>query len=376
MNYGRVNSGSERLDAKLQQKTFTPDRFPFDKHATTYGIDGFSEVIINAPENFSAENIKQGVNIAGVTGTYEGSVSTLGTADIKPTAFPTVKNASDDGVDGYSTVTVQVPDNLVAENIKKDVTIAGVTGTYEGSGSGGADAEAEFFKALVTANAPGNPANAPTGLIKSKSLNNWPYYTYVGPDGLDLSNITTPSIGKNTVSVCYLNQYYSANYSDHLGGAIKFGNVNIDMTNSRLTGLPDGEWTIYPASFSSCRFTTDIILKEANVPSGSIPSSAFSNVAKFSLDNVAAYTSLTLTLPANITAISGYAGVSGSRTEKLNLVMLATTPPTVESSNSIQNIKSITVPAGTLEAYQTATNWSQFADIMVEATTENTEAGA
>ena len=34
-------------------------------------------------------------------------------------------------------ITAAVDSNIVAGNIKKDVTILGVTGTYEGSGGGG-----------------------------------------------------------------------------------------------------------------------------------------------------------------------------------------------------------------------------------------------
>lgn len=36
-------------------------------------------------------------------------------------------------------VTPSIDSNIQAENIKKDVTILGVTGTYEGSGGGGAE---------------------------------------------------------------------------------------------------------------------------------------------------------------------------------------------------------------------------------------------
>lgn len=46
------------------------------------------------------------------------------------------------GTDGYSPITVNavtssIDSNITANNIKKDVTILGVTGTYEGSGGGG-----------------------------------------------------------------------------------------------------------------------------------------------------------------------------------------------------------------------------------------------
>ena len=54
----------------------------------------------------------------------------------------------------------------------------------------------------------------------------------------------------------------------------------------------------------------------------------------------------------------------------VNIILLPTTPPTLGSSvfNSISSSAVITVPKGSLNAYQTATNWSTYADKMVEAT--------
>lgn len=52
-----------------------------------------------------------------------------------------------------------------------------------------------------------------------------------------------------------------------------------------------------------------------------------------------------------------------------NVTLLSTTPPTL-SSDAFFNATAltvITVPKGSLSAYQTATNWSQYADKMVEA---------
>lgn len=53
-----------------------------------------------------------------------------------------------------------------------------------------------------------------------------------------------------------------------------------------------------------------------------------------------------------------------------NITLLPTTPPTLGSGvfTSISSSAVITVPKGSLNAYQTATNWSTYADKMVEAT--------
>ena len=55
-----------------------------------------------------------------------------------------VNVTADSGYDALSQVTVQKDSNLIAENIKKDVTVHGITGSYEGGG--GSDTR---FKELV-----------------------------------------------------------------------------------------------------------------------------------------------------------------------------------------------------------------------------------
>lgn len=78
---------------------------------------------------------------------------------------------------------------------------------------------------------------------------------------------------------------------------------------------------------------------------------------------------ISLTLPSTLTTVeSGYGTISGVYGNYLDVIMLSETPPTLNSSSTLIYINSITVPKGCLEAYQSATNWSQFADIMEEAT--------
>ena len=126
-------------------------------------------------QNIQAGNIKKDVNIMGVTGTYEGgkpeetfsqTYTTNGTRTLTPssgkvfsggtinvnvqpnlqskTVSPTKAQQTvtpDSGKDGLSSVVVNavtsaIDSNITAGNIKKDVTILGVTGTYEGGGGG------------------------------------------------------------------------------------------------------------------------------------------------------------------------------------------------------------------------------------------------
>lgn len=150
---------SKSVTPGASQKTVTPDS----------GYDGLSQVVVAGDADLVAGNIKSGVDIFGVTGSYAPASVQLQSKSVSPsTSAQTV--VADSGYDGLSQVTVAgaplqtrtvTPTaaglevtksssswygllkvnvngdaNLVAENIKKDISIFGVTGTYEGSSGG------------------------------------------------------------------------------------------------------------------------------------------------------------------------------------------------------------------------------------------------
>ena len=85
----------------------------------------------------------------------------------------------------------------------------------------------------------------------------------------------------------------------------------------------------------------------------------------FAYDNLLA----SIEIPQGVTSIGGSAFRSiGTNTTGSVITMLESTPPTLES-NAFQsaNISKIIVPQGSLTAYQTATNWSAYANLMEEA---------
>lgn len=93
----------------LQSKTISPTTSSQTISADN-NYDGLSQVTINAvtnsiDSNITAGNIKKDVSILGVTGTYDNS-SDLGTKTITENG---TYNASSDSLDGYSSVTVNVP---------------------------------------------------------------------------------------------------------------------------------------------------------------------------------------------------------------------------------------------------------------------------
>lgn len=94
-----------------------------------------SKVTVEKPNTLIPDNIKKDVVIAGVRGTLEGTSS-------KPEEEKTVTLALAGGnqivtpAEGkvFSKVTIEKPVTLIPDNIKKGVVIAGVTGTHSGGG--------------------------------------------------------------------------------------------------------------------------------------------------------------------------------------------------------------------------------------------------
>lgn len=96
-----------------------------------------SGVTITKPTTLVASNIKKGVTIGGVAGSYAPTFATeTKTVDLSMGSGNQVISKSS-GKDGMTQVTITKPSTMLPANIKKGVNIGGVTGTYEGGGSGG-----------------------------------------------------------------------------------------------------------------------------------------------------------------------------------------------------------------------------------------------
>ena len=137
----------ENWEFETQDKTVSPSTIK-QEVTPDEGYDGLSKVTVNAvtntiDSNIKAGNIKKDVAILGVTGTYDGEAIELQDKTVSPSTN-TQKIVADENYDGLGKVTINavtsaIDSNIKAENIKKDVSILGVTGTYEGGGSGGGD---------------------------------------------------------------------------------------------------------------------------------------------------------------------------------------------------------------------------------------------
>lgn len=166
----------------------------------------------------------------------------------------------------------------------------------------------------------------------------------------------------------------------------------------RSITIPDGTTSIGSSAFYICSSLTDVTIpssvtsigssafSNAPVPRITIPSSVtsidgsvFNGCKLLSVTIPEGVTQLksavfsscsgleTVTIPSSVTSIaaSAFSGCSGVKEYHL----LPTTPPTLANTNAFTGIASdciIYVPSGSLEAYQTATNWSTYASYMQE----------
>ena len=119
------------------------------------GTDGYSPISVSAvtssiDNNIVAGNIKSGVTILGVSGTVtalNGDTLSVTPTTSAQTLTPTSPKNGYTQV-SVSAVTSSIDANITADNIKKDVTILGVTGTYEGSGGGGSSGKYQLLERI------------------------------------------------------------------------------------------------------------------------------------------------------------------------------------------------------------------------------------
>lgn len=128
--YGVTGTADSLTDAYLQEKQVTPT-----SEETVVTADekyaALSKVTVLGDAQLKPENIRAGVEIFGVSGALTDYDKPLMEYEVTPSK-KTKTLVPDSDHSGFSKVTVNGDDNLVASNIRKGVTIFGVTGTNEG----------------------------------------------------------------------------------------------------------------------------------------------------------------------------------------------------------------------------------------------------
>lgn len=223
---------------------------------------------IKGDSNLTAANIKSGVKIFNVTGSYAGSSSGGNTPNLQTkTVTPSESTQTvspDSGYDGLSKVTVNaisstyigsdvtkksaatyIPKttnqsiasgqylsgtqtikgdaNLVAGNIKSGVSIFGVTGTYTGGGSSGGSGNNNVEAYAITDTNPSVSFRRTDGAIKI-----WGYGTMTSSGGW----------GQQTTSlIAFEGDKY---HKSAIYGGPSSTNLSLSISNGKLSGLPSG----------------------------------------------------------------------------------------------------------------------------------------
>lgn len=244
--------------------------------------------------------------------------SVLQEKTVTPETLPTVIGP-DEGYDGLTQVTVNPDAQLKAENIRSGKTIFGVDGVFEGTVTQGT-------------------------LLKNIMNDDTPYS--VTED--DLAGVTKIPYAffqshKNLISVD-IPESVTIIYS------YAFQNSSIQHIKIPASVVTWGGDMCY-----NCDSLTDVVFSEGITAIS--PYRGFSYCDKLK----------TVVIPSTVTSFGTNLFMGSAIT---SLIMKPTTPPTMPDSDSLPSTPSlvITVPKGCLEAYQTASVWSQFASKMVEAT--------
>lgn len=178
------------------------------------------------------------------------------------------------------------------------------------------------------------------------------YIRFLDNDGNEMTNITIPD-GTESVRA-------SAFYRANKIVSISIPNTVTDIGASAFSScsallnanIPDGVTIIANRLFNECSRLASITIPEG-----------VTSIGQYAFYGCVALKALTI--PAGVTSIGTHAFSNCKNIE--NLIVKATTPPTLASGMALYSgPKKITVPRGAKEAYDSATNWSSYAYMIVE----------
>lgn len=279
-----------------------------------------AKVTVNAvtnaiDSNIKAENIKQGVSILGVDGTFEGAKQpNLQEKNIEPaTIYQSI--VPDNGYDGLSKVNISavtnsIDSNIQPQNIKKGITILGVVGSMQTTS--GSPKFGELVNGSIQTVESGDLSEI--NEIRSKAF-------------IDCKNLTSAVIPSNIASI----------------GASAFEGCS----NLQTLVLADGITEIKANAFYGINASV------INLPStlSVLESMVFAN-------NEALHA---ITIPSNILEIkdNAFAGC----TNLTEVTMQALTPPSVADTSFPASVTAIYVAYGAYDNY--VASWAAYADKIV-----------
>lgn len=226
--------------------------------------------------NISDANIKKGVSILGVNGTFEGATS-LQEKTIAPTTS-TQEITPDDGFDAFSKITIEavtsnIDENIVASNIKSGVDILGVSGTFTGS-------EATYFSTLNKTGSASMPGIYKSIVsVPSNTKITIGKYQFVNCTGLT----SVPPLDYSALTDCTYMFYGCTNLTNisNLKNLKKITNANAvfsgcsKITNADLTSWSGEAITSYLGLFTGCSSLTSVNISDLKTQNGASTASMF-----------------------------------------------------------------------------------------------------
>ncbi len=315
-----------------------------------------SEVDIQRPLMLDPQNIKKDVDIAGIVGTYE--------PNIYPRIYDLLRLDNPDGIivyntpsgyDGIEGVEITIPSSAAPENIKQGVNIGGIVGTYVGG--------VDNLEKRVDNNSGATPyaydnSNItkllPYAFYSDKNITYFKCNSVTEIDKYafyECSNLTY--VEMNNVNMVSGNSGYIFNKATNLA-TLKLNSLtsingpnnfsNTGLTSIYLPALTTMD-TNGTASFMDC---TSLANVDFPVFTGPIKSNTFRRCSSL--------------ITANInkpTLIDGYAfadctSLTDITISKTSVAILSN----VTAFNNLTGPINIHVPSSTISSYQTASNWS------------------
>jgi hypothetical protein len=257
---------------------------------------------------------------------------------LKPEGSVDIINTNEIDVTNYASAQIK-DENLKPENIAENVEILGIKGTFKG----GASTNNDLIHVLE-----GNidTINIPYGTTTLKQQ--------IFSGNMNLNKVTIPdtvtTIGAYAFHGCQNVKEIDIPNSVTAFGAYCFYDCRA-LTSAKI---PYGVTTLPNFLFFRCSSLTSIEIPNTVTTIGS---TVFRHCSKITY----------LFIPSSVTAMYGsYTLGIGSATEKAVIRFESTTPPSIETTTMQKDlIERIEVPMVAVDTYKTATNWSNFADLIV-----------
>ena len=284
--------------------------------------------------------------VTGVAGAIREKKGT--TELINPQDFESEIRTIQTGTDTSDATAVAADIRLGKTAYGADGKMTGTIADYDGTSepAGGKSLSAQIIDRSVT--------DVTAGDLKGATkIGSYAFYNCSRLTSVVIGNSVT-SIGDNAFTHC------SGLTSIVIGNSVTSIDHGAFSSCDNLTSIkiPDSVMSIGNSAFAHCISLTSILI-----------GNGVTRITAFMFNNCRSLTSITI--PNGVTSIAGNAFPScGTATESGTIyTILATTPPTIQSDTfNNAKINKIIVPNGTLAAYKSATNWSAYADKMVEAT--------